>query len=262
LCPSCRKIIRQIHPDCLCLEPGEGSIKIDQIRDLQSRLIYRPFEGKWKVVMLDGAEKMTVQAANCLLKSLEEPLPDTTFILITQDLRVLLPTIVSRCQILRFQPLSSHLIQQMVAGRLEGREEIMDTLLSLSGGSVKRALEMTENEYMSERTRFFDRVAHLSREGISAALDLAEEMASAKEDREKKLELLKIWYHDLMVCKKSGLKERIVNRDLLEKIEEESRRFTLRELLAKWKTVRETESLLKKNVNPQVAMENMLMMLS
>lgn len=262
LCSSCRKIAQQIHPDCLCLEPGEGSIKIGQIRDLQGRIVFHPFEGKRKVVTMNDAEKMTAQAANCLLKSLEEPLPDTTFILITQNQRALLPTIVSRCQIIRFQPLSPQLIQEMVEEKLKGREELAEVLIPLSGGSAKRAMEIVESDFMLERTRFFDRVTGLPREGISAALDLAQELASVKEAGEEKLELLKMWYHDLMVCKKSELKGRIVNRDLLGKIEEESSRFTLKELLAQWRVVRETQSLLKKNVNPQMAMERMLVILA
>jgi DNA polymerase-3 subunit delta' len=261
-CPSCRKIAQHIHPDCLFLEPKDGSIKIDQIRDLQSRIIFHPFEGKRKVVTVNDSERMTVQAANCLLKSLEEPLPDTMFILITRELRSLLPTIVSRCQIVRFQPLSSQQLQQVIEEKLEGEEKITDVLISLSGGSVRKAIEMAENGFMFERTRLFERVARLPQEGISTALDLAAELASVKEGVEEKLELLKMWYHDLMVCKKIELQERIVNRDLLEKIEEESCRFTLKELFVQWKVVRETQVLLKKNVNAQLAMERMFIKLA
>jgi DNA polymerase-3 subunit delta' len=261
-CSSCLKIAQQIHPDYLCLEPEDGSIKIDQIRELQSRMAYYPFEGKRKVIIVNDAEKMTPQAGNCLLKSLEEPPPDTVFILITQELRALLSTIVSRCQIIRFLPLPPHLIQHTIEERFGRREGMTDVLISLSGGSLGRACMMMEGDFLLERAKLFDRVTGLSDESISATLSLAGEFASMKDEAEKKLELLKTWYHDLMVCKRRGLQERVVNADLIEKIKEESSRFTLKDLLAKWRVVRDAQYLLRRNVNTQVAMEQMLIALT
>jgi DNA polymerase-3 subunit delta' len=262
-CLSCTKIGRQIHPDCMCLEAEGNSIKIDQIRDLQNRIVFYPFEGKRKIVIINDAEKMTPQAANCLLKSLEEPLPDTVFILITQELKSLLPTIVSRCQIIRFQPLPTQFIRRMVEEKYKGRELMVDVLLSLSGGSLGRACEMVERGFMVERERLFDQVTRLrEEESISSHLNLAEEMTSVKEDVAEKLELLKTWYHDLMMYKRNELKNRVVNTDLREKIGEESSHVTLRDLFARWRVVRETQSLLRRNVNPQLVVEHMLITLA
>ncbi|HUT85073.1 MAG TPA: DNA polymerase III subunit delta' C-terminal domain-containing protein, partial [Thermodesulfobacteriota bacterium] len=112
------------------------------------------------------------------------------------------------------------------------------------------------------RAKLFDRVTRLSDESISATLSLAGELASMKDETEKNLELLKTWYHDLMVCKRRGLQERVVNVDLIEKIEEESSRFTLKDLLTKWRVVRDAQYLLRRNVNTQVAMEQMLIALT
>jgi DNA polymerase-3 subunit delta' len=262
VCTPCKKINQQIHPDCMYIEAEGNSIKIDQIRDLQKRMTFHPFEGRKKIIIINDAEKMTPQAANCLLRSLEEPLLDTVFIIITHELRTLLPTIVSRCQMIRFQPLSSQVIQKMVEERFQGREVVTDVLVSLSGGSLKRAFEMVESGLVFDRAMLFDRVKRLSQEGISSALNLAEELTSAKEDMAEKLELLKTWYHDFMVCKRRELKDRVVNSDLLEKIEKESSTFTLEELLAKWKVVKEAQLLMKRNVNPQLIVDYMLIKLA
>src|SRR4051794_8192070 len=106
-CRSCTRIARGVHADVLVLEPGDsGAIKLDQVRDAIERTAYRPFEGRRRVVAIDGADALNVEAQNALLKTLEEPPPASMFVLITDRPDVLLPTVRSRCQRLRFGPLA------------------------------------------------------------------------------------------------------------------------------------------------------------
>src|SRR6478609_3214280 len=91
-CPSCRRIARGVHADVLIVEPGDtGAIKVDQVRDAIERTAYRPFEGRRRVVIIDGADALNVEAQNALLKTLEEPPPASTFVLVTSRPDVLLP---------------------------------------------------------------------------------------------------------------------------------------------------------------------------
>src|SRR5436190_14454828 len=107
LCAACRSIARNVHPDVLVVEPGEsGSIKIDAVRDLIDRAAYRPFEGRRRVVIIDGADALVAAAQNALLKTLEEPPSASVFILVTSRPDALLPTVRSRCPELRFRPMS------------------------------------------------------------------------------------------------------------------------------------------------------------
>ena len=102
-CVACRRIARGVHPDVIVVEPGDnGSIKIDQIRDVIDRAGYRPFEGKRRVVIVDGAETMMSAAQNALLKTLEEPPASSVFILLTPTPDMLLATVLSRCIRLTF----------------------------------------------------------------------------------------------------------------------------------------------------------------
>jgi DNA polymerase-3 subunit delta' len=103
-CPACARIARDVHPDVVIVEPGEsGSIRIEQIRDVIDRAGYRPFEGRRRVVIINDADAMASSPQNALLKVLEEPPPSSVFILITARPDMLLPTVQSRCQRLRFQ---------------------------------------------------------------------------------------------------------------------------------------------------------------
>jgi DNA polymerase III subunit delta' len=102
-CAACTRIARGVHPDVLVVEPGEnGSIKIDQVRDIVDRAGYRPFEGRRRVVIVDDADTMMAPAQNALLKTLEEPPSASVFVLVTTRPEMLLATVQSRCPRLRF----------------------------------------------------------------------------------------------------------------------------------------------------------------
>jgi DNA polymerase-3 subunit delta' len=143
-CSACRRIARGVHPDVLTIEPGDnGSIRIDQVRDVVDRAGYRPFEGCRRVVIIDEAEALAAPAQNALLKTLEEPPSSSIFVLVTAWPDVLLPTVRSRCIRLWFAPgdleaeedLEAREIAERVlshaaatndpAGRIDGAKELL-----------------------------------------------------------------------------------------------------------------------------------------
>jgi DNA polymerase III delta prime subunit len=106
VCISCRKIENNIYPDVFWVRPPEdsSSTKIEQIRELRHQISLKPYEGRWKVFIINDADLMTEEAANCLLKTLEEPPGSSVVILVTTNIGALLPTIMSRCQVVKFEP--------------------------------------------------------------------------------------------------------------------------------------------------------------
>src|SRR3990172_246416 len=112
VCPSCRMAASLSHPDVHILAGDGGEIKIDQIRQVQADLALKPFQGEKKVLIVDGAEDMNPASANAFLKTLEEPPGDTLIVLISSMPQGLLPTIRSRCQEIRFHPLSLRTLPQ------------------------------------------------------------------------------------------------------------------------------------------------------
>ena len=141
-CASCRRIARRVHADLLVIEPGDtGSIKVEQVRDAVERTAYRPFEGRRRMVIIDTADALVIPAQDALLKTLEEPPPASVFVLVTSRPDVLLPTVRSRCQRLRFGRLAPAAVAAVLMARHEYSEADAYAAASVSDGSVGAALE-------------------------------------------------------------------------------------------------------------------------
>jgi DNA polymerase-3 subunit delta' len=150
-CAACTRIARGVHPDVLVIEPGDsGAIKIEQIRDMVDRAAYRPFEGKRRVVIIDEADALVVAAQNALLKTLEEPPSASVFILLTARPDVLLPTVRSRCPVLRFRPLNPVDLASALVARGWSETEARAVAAS-ADGSIGRALEASAMDVVEAR---------------------------------------------------------------------------------------------------------------
>ena len=143
-CPACRQIGRGVHPDVHALTPGGASqqIRIDEVRHLLGRLALQPFSARVQAAVIDGAERLTEEAANSLLKALEEPSARARFFLTTARLSDCLPTIVSRCQLVRCRPLPVEAVERLLRER-EVAPDAAEAAARLSGGSVSQALELS-----------------------------------------------------------------------------------------------------------------------
>ena len=151
-CTVCRRIARGVHADVLMIEPGDtGSIKVDQARAAIERSAYRPFEGRRRVVIVDDADAMEASAQNALLKTLEEPPAASTFVLVTSRPDLLLPTVRSRCQRVRFGPLSPGDIAQVLIRDHGFAENDAHAAAALAEGSLARALEGDTDAYVEAR---------------------------------------------------------------------------------------------------------------
>jgi len=151
-CASCRRIARDVHADVLRIVPGEtGSIKIEQVREAIERAAYRPFEGRRRVVIIDQAEQMGDNAQDAILKTLEEPPNASTFILVTDAPDLLVQTIRSRCQRLRFGRLSPGDVADVLMVSHGYTAADARAAASLSDGSVGKALEDGSEDFVDAR---------------------------------------------------------------------------------------------------------------
>jgi DNA polymerase-3 subunit delta' len=151
-CASCTRIARGVHADVLVVEPGDsGSIKIDQVRDAIDRSAYRPFEGRRRVVIVDGADALVGEAQNALLKTLEEPPPSSVFVLLTARPDLLLPTVRSRGHRLRFGALAESDVASVLLKHHGFSEADAHAAAATSDGSIGRALAENTDEASEAR---------------------------------------------------------------------------------------------------------------
>jgi DNA polymerase-3 subunit delta' len=157
-CPSCSRIARGIHPDVLWVAPDPKIIRIGQItprpgsplpplRTVTQFLGYTPYEGNRRVVVIDGAHAMQAPAQNALLKTLEEPPASALLILVTHAPGVLLPTVLSRCQSLRFARVGQDAVRQYLEERLDQPPEEARLRAALTAGSIGNALTLDLDAY-------------------------------------------------------------------------------------------------------------------
>jgi DNA polymerase-3 subunit delta' len=152
-CAACRRIARGAHPDVVLLEPDEsGSIKVDVVRErVIQQTAYRPFEGRWRVFVIDDADALVVNAQDALLKTLEEPSPGSVLILVTARPDALLPTVRSRCYRLRFGRLSERDVADVLRERHGFSERDARAASAIADGSVSRALSSQEGDLAEAR---------------------------------------------------------------------------------------------------------------
>ncbi len=254
-CHSCEKIDLNNHLDVNILEPDGDVIKIDQIRGLKEELHYKSFEGGKKVYIINNAEKINLQAANALLKVLEEPSKNSVLILIAANDCQLLPTIISRCQKLKFQPMPSDLIAKIIEEKMGKGKEFCRLAALLSEGSLGKAFSMDEDQVFRQRKGLIRNINHLFLNNLSAVLKAAEEMAADKNGLERILDFLKIWFRDLLVFKITKQSNTLVNFDLMSDIKSIATILSLDALLNNLKVINEVQIALKKHSNPRLTLE-------
>jgi DNA polymerase-3 subunit delta' len=259
LCPSCRKVRSLQHPDMHLVEPDGAFIKIDQIRNLQKELAYRPFEAPKKACIIDGAEHLNQAAGNALLKTLEEPSGNALIILVTSQPSGVLPTILSRCQRLLFHGLSEETIRsQLVKTGIDS--ESAHLAASLAGGSMKNGLEISKGAVISERKELLTRLFGLSTGEITPLFQAAEELAAEKEKALEALEVLTSFLRDMLLYGAGGTD--IVNTDLLPLLQQQGRTLSAAGIMEKIEHVASTRTALLRNVNTRLALEVLFMRLA
>ena len=246
-CLSCRKADDGNHPDLQIIRPSGAWIKIDQIRELQKRIIYRPLEGVRKVYILTEAERMNLEAANCLLKTLEEPPADSGLILLTTNLDALLPTIRSRCQIIPFHPL----VVSELAGHLMERFDIDQSqalrVAATTGGAVGKALTLLQDGASFEEEIPEIMIANNRLD----AFRIAEKWTQQPEA----LDHLVTWYRDLVLLHQGAPADLLTHVHHAEQLKQLTVRYSRLQLQSAIKAIFETKVMLQRNVNSTLALE-------
>jgi len=272
-CASCQKIASLKHADVqiiglnhngnLAEERSRVEISIDQIRELQHSSSLPPFEGKYKVFIIDQAELMSNEAANCLLKTLEEPIGRVVFMLLTANERLLPETVISRCLRLELLPLKASEVEQALISHWEIEPEKAKLLGRLSHGCLGWALSAASNEgLLAERTEKIQRLLDIISTDYEGRFSYATELA-AKFNKNRRLALDELdlwlfWWHDLMMIK-TGCAESITNVDFEAKLNKLAQVYNLAQIRTFISSIMMAADELKQNANPQLVLEVLML---
>ncbi len=258
-CSSCRKILSGNHPDILFVHKSGTWIKIAQIRALLETLAMRPSEARTRVVVIADAGAMNAESSNALLKVLEEPSRTTCFVLLAQQKSELLPTVVSRCQEIRFAPVPA----AEIARSLEENgvaPDLSQACAVLAEGSFTQAESLASPQGMARRDWLVNQLCALEDRGAAHALLLAEFLAKDKEAVATDLAWIRTWLRDLLVHRFASTF--VINKDLMGLISSRAAKAGTRELLERIQAVFQCERDLARNVNTRLALEAMCVRLS
>lgn len=272
-CNACRRSQQRQHPDLHVVARREKSagvlesqIKIDQVRELQKALSFKSFEGARRVVLIDEPEKMNPATANALLKTLEEPGPDTHFVLVSAASHRLLPTVVSRCQRVRFSPLDRALVARRLV-EIAGLEMEQATLLSgLAEGSIGKALTLKGSALLERREAIIERADDPDGpRRVPQLLDFADELSKpdARSGLPLVFHLLRTWYRDVLLIGAGLPDDALVHRDLAERVRQRAATLDPRQVLSRLELLNETEyAIVERNSNVRLSLESLLLRLS
>ena len=273
-CVPCRKIARGIHPDVIELaeervmakagrwEPKGGrapskDIVVDQVRDLvDHRLAMKRFEGRCRLVLVDPADAMNVQAQNALLKTLEEPPAETVLVLVAASPDLLLPTLRSRCARISFAPLADDVVAGRLAAAGRSAEEIRLTV-ALAGGSLGRALEL-DAKALAQREEAVAAAAGLDPADASTWIAFARDQGEDREAARETCELLGVWLRDVLALQAAGETVTLALGDLASLTRSAAEGLAPTETLRRIEYAGAAAAALRQNAAPALALERML----
>jgi DNA polymerase-3 subunit delta' len=260
-CPACRRIAKGTHPDVLVIEPPEaGATKIDTIRPAIAATAYRPFEGRFRVVIVDEADRLTDDAQNALLKSLEEPAPGSVFILVSSRPETLLATIRSRCSRLRFGRLPAGDVARLLTERHGCEAADAYALAAVADGSPGRALESSSRSFRAARDAAMSLLratatATSAKARLQAATALTVGKPSSAGEREElsmRVTLLASLLRDVALITSGGAADTIANGDLSDELTQLARTFGSDRALGAFAAADRAVAALRRNASPKI----------
>ena len=258
VCPSCRKIEGGNHPDIHLLSPlpDKRDISVDQLREMQRELSLRPYEAPRKACIIDPAERLNASSANSLLKTLEEPPGNALIILLTENAGMLLSTVRSRCQLIRFAPLSPEHVLSLLE-RSGMAPETAALVAPMSGGSLQKALELDNESLSVRRESVLSRVGQMNINRIATVFDAAEELSGNRDATLELLDMLLSFFRDA-VHLGAGSKE-IVNSSVRPAIESIASKWPLPRNMELLERIYETRRAVQRNANPKLSLDQLFM---
>ncbi|MCI8454196.1 MAG: DNA polymerase III subunit delta' [Lachnospiraceae bacterium] len=257
-CHSCRQVLAGSHPDLIYVKHEKpASIGVDDVRaQINDTVMIRPYSSYYKIYIVDEAEKMTVQAQNALLKTIEEPPSYAVLILITTNQEAFLPTILSRCVQLKLKPLKDSVVKSYLTEHLKVSDKDAEICAAFARGNLGKAIHLSSSEGFKElHQRVMTLLKNVETMDISMLLDCIRELKEQSFDIGEVLDLIQLWYRDVLMYKVTKDMNLLIFRDMYRLVNEMGQRIGydgLEHILSAIDTAR---IRLAANVNMELVME-------
>ena len=269
-CAPCRKVVAAGHADVQVIgltQNGNAAeaklIGIGQIKEMQHDASLPPFEGRYKVFIIDGAEHLSTEAANCLLKTLEEPVGNVVFILLTTNDGLLPATVVSRCQRLELRPLAAAEVEAALTGQGGIVPQRAKLLAKLSRGCLGWALTAAaDDSLLQQREEEINRLMEIINAGYEERFAYVAQLAAQfTQNRMQVHRLLDLWldyWRDLMLLK-IGCHDVVTNIDYLVTLGEMAQDYSLSQIKTFINSIQAAGEQLRQNANPRLVLEVLML---
>ena len=263
-CHACKQVLSGNHPDLIYVEHEKpGSIGVDDIRkQINDTIMVRPYSSYYKIYIVDEAEKMTQQAQNALLKTIEEPPSYAVIILLTTNQDAFLPTILSRCVQLKLKPLKDFVVKSYLTEHMQIAEADADIYAAFARGNLGRAIALASSEdFNLMRQEVLHLLKHVKDADISELLDYIRKLKEDNLDIYECLDFMQLWYRDVLLYKVTKDINLLVFKDESRSIHEISQVSGYDGLEQILDAIDKARVRLDANVNMDLAMELMLLVM-
>ena len=249
------------YVDIINYRPSKASFGVDDVREIIDEVNKKPFEGDKKVIIIHQGNKLTIQAQNALLKTIEEPPTEVYIIILCESLELILDTIKSRCEIYKLTPLTKDELYKYIAikGYDYSEEEKASAIAFSEGipGRIDRYFSDTELQEL--RDKIVDLLLHLINSEIEAILEKEEQLVSYKQNKEEVINLLSSFIRDILVNKEVYNENLIINRDKIKEIEILTNEMSFKKLNKMILGLQEARKNIKNNVSWAMTVRIMIM---
>lgn len=249
------------YVDIIHYKPSKASFGVDDVRDIIDEVNKKPFEGDKKVIIIHQGNKLTIQAQNALLKTIEEPPTEVYIIILCESLELILDTIKSRCEIYKLTPLTKDELYKYIAIKgYDCSEEEKSSAIAFSEGIPGRIDRyFSDTELQELRDKIVDLLLQLTNNEIEAILEKEEQLVSYKQNKEEVINVLSSFIRDILVNKEVYNENLIINRDKIKEIERLTNEMSFKKLNKMILGLQEARKNIKNNVSWAMTVRIMLM---
>ena len=262
-CKSCMQIEGNNHPDLIYVTHEKASIGVDDIRiQVNNDILIKPFSSRYKIYIIDEAEKMTEQAQNALLKTIEEPPEYAVILLLTNSTSKLLQTILSRCVTLSLKAVPNQAIKTFLMNEKQIPDYLAEVSAAFSRGNVGRAIKYaTSEDFIKSKEAILHVLKHIDEMELFEIMDAIKEFSTKKLEIEDYIDLMLLWYRDVLVCKVTKDPNLLLYKNEYNYIAKQASKHEYEGIENMIKAMDKAKIRLKANVNFDTAIELMLLSL-